>query len=146
MSSPIPSTSQNDGHRSQTPIDLDNEPELNTNLTPEDQRIIYTTIILDSSDEEQGSNEASGLTKNSVPATEAMASYKIGKSSFLNPYSVEDGTCPLCLDSFMENNPVATSCGHVYCSNCIKKAIESFKECPVCRLSIDLSRLRQFVP
>ncbi|XP_022233022.2 LON peptidase N-terminal domain and RING finger protein 2-like isoform X2 [Drosophila obscura] len=45
--------------------------------------------------------------------------------------------CPLCLEPVQA--PVATSCGHVFCSHCISTALRISQRCPLCmeHVSID---------
>ncbi|OQR85433.1 hypothetical protein ACHHYP_11843 [Achlya hypogyna] len=39
--------------------------------------------------------------------------------------------CPLCLDPFQDMT--STACGHVYCRECISKAVEKIRMCPLCQ-------------
>lgn len=39
--------------------------------------------------------------------------------------------CPVCMSTL--NEPSSTTCGHLFCSSCIEKAIEKQKKCPTCR-------------
>lgn len=45
-------------------------------------------------------------------------------------------TCPICLDSSMKKKLVSTKCGHIYCQDCLKLALQSLKKCPVCRKAL----------
>lgn len=45
-------------------------------------------------------------------------------------------TCPICLDSSMKKKLVSTKCGHIYCEDCLKLALQSLKKCPVCRKAL----------
>lgn len=40
-------------------------------------------------------------------------------------------TCPVCWNKLEE--PATTMCGHIFCTNCIKQAIQFQKKCPTCR-------------
>ncbi|EDW47753.1 GM20261 [Drosophila sechellia] len=40
--------------------------------------------------------------------------------------------CPICMENVRRRQPAATPCGHVFCIDCIQKAIEDFKKCPMC--------------
>jgi len=40
-------------------------------------------------------------------------------------------TCPICWNKM--EDPSTTSCGHIFCSTCIKQAIKVQKKCPTCR-------------
>ena len=47
-------------------------------------------------------------------------------------YEAEDLECPLCYHFFCE--PVLTPCNHLYCKNCLSKALRIFPpRCPICR-------------
>lgn len=37
--------------------------------------------------------------------------------------------CPICYHSVIERQPVTTKCGHLFCSICIKQAVEKYKKC-----------------
>ena len=39
--------------------------------------------------------------------------------------------CPICLDTM--TNPRALKCKHVFCSKCLKKALDVSNKCPVCQ-------------
>jgi len=47
--------------------------------------------------------------------------------------------CPVCMDSFVEINRggirhiVSTNCGHLFCNDCMKKAMNANFGCPKCR-------------
>ena len=45
--------------------------------------------------------------------------------------------CLICLDPFQ--NPVATTCGHIFCQSCIKESITHSKKCPSCRKKLSKS-------
>lgn len=45
-------------------------------------------------------------------------------------------TCPICLDSSMKKKLVSTKCGHIYCEDCLKLALQNLKKCPVCRKAL----------
>ncbi|GJN33541.1 hypothetical protein PR202_gb22152 [Eleusine coracana subsp. coracana] len=43
-------------------------------------------------------------------------------------------TCPVCWNKLEE--PSTTICGHIFCTNCIKQAIQFQKKCPTCRKTL----------
>ena len=45
-------------------------------------------------------------------------------------------TCPICLESIVNNQPVATRCGHLFCKACIETALKKGKKCPMCNSSL----------
>ncbi|KAJ6414950.1 hypothetical protein OIU84_003871 [Salix udensis] len=53
--------------------------------------------------------------------------------------------CPICMDEMKE--ATSTKCGHVFCKNCIEKALAVQKKCPTCRTKcIAKSIFRIFLP
>lgn len=51
--------------------------------------------------------------------------------------------CAICLDSFGDQEISFTPCGHVFCTECIQRAIRERKQCPSCNyrvISIQLKR------
>jgi hypothetical protein len=58
----------------------------------------------------------------------------------------ENLRCPCCGEFF--NNPVSLNCGHVYCSECIRKHLDSVinnntsNSCPSCKLPSQMSHIR----
>lgn len=48
-------------------------------------------------------------------------------------------SCPLC--SNQRSNPTSTLCGHIFCWDCIYRWLRERSECPICRTSIEPSRL-----
>ncbi|KAJ6307885.1 hypothetical protein OIU76_017632 [Salix suchowensis] len=53
--------------------------------------------------------------------------------------------CPICMDELEE--ATTTKCGHVFCKNCIKKALAVQKKCPTCRMKCRAKSIyRIFLP
>lgn len=49
--------------------------------------------------------------------------------------------CPICYDTF--DSTIKTSCGHIFCENCITKTLYNMVTCPMCRSEIvDISELK----
>nr|XP_051192082.1 uncharacterized protein LOC127305622 isoform X1 [Lolium perenne]XP_051192083.1 uncharacterized protein LOC127305622 isoform X1 [Lolium perenne]XP_051192084.1 uncharacterized protein LOC127305622 isoform X1 [Lolium perenne] len=42
--------------------------------------------------------------------------------------------CPVCWNKLVE--PSTTNCGHIFCTECIKQAIQYQKKCPTCRKAL----------
>lgn len=47
-------------------------------------------------------------------------------------------TCPICMDAYFEivdsgRLLVSTKCGHVFCSVCLRDALNQTQTCPICR-------------
>eukprot|EP01126_Amoeba_proteus_P035752 TRINITY_DN3610_c0_g1_i4.p1 TRINITY_DN3610_c0_g1~~TRINITY_DN3610_c0_g1_i4.p1 ORF type:complete len:393 (+),score=53.13 TRINITY_DN3610_c0_g1_i4:200-1378(+) len=49
----------------------------------------------------------------------------------------EELTCPLCMELFFE--PVTLHCGHTFCLECIGRALDTQKHCPVCRTTVHIT-------
>lgn len=50
--------------------------------------------------------------------------------------------CPICLQNINGREPTATKCGHLFCSNCIRRSINTRPKCPICNAPALLSELR----
>lgn len=46
-----------------------------------------------------------------------------------------DKNCSICLEDILQGS--MTKCGHLFCSDCIKKCIKCKKECPICKKALD---------
>lgn len=70
--------------------------------------------------------------------------WKIEETNHLiNNDSTSTMKCPVCLDSFKDNDKevVATGCGHLFCVDCIRSSIQLNNKCPLCNVpaaAIDL--------
>ena len=42
--------------------------------------------------------------------------------------------CPVCIDNF--EDPIITTCAHVFCYSCIERVIETQQKCPMCRAEL----------
>ncbi|KRF97746.1 uncharacterized protein Dwil_GK26965 [Drosophila willistoni] len=49
--------------------------------------------------------------------------------------------CPICLDSVEWRRPLATNCGHVFCSECLSIALALTHTCPVCKIRVSTRRI-----
>uniref|UniRef100_T1GQE1 RING-type domain-containing protein n=1 Tax=Megaselia scalaris TaxID=36166 RepID=T1GQE1_MEGSC len=45
--------------------------------------------------------------------------------------------CKVCLGSSRNKNPMASVCGHLFCTNCIFIALNVSKKCPYCTTPLD---------
>ncbi|XP_044950033.1 E3 ubiquitin-protein ligase complex SLX5-SLX8 subunit SLX8-like isoform X2 [Hordeum vulgare subsp. vulgare] len=50
-------------------------------------------------------------------------------------------TCPVCWNKLDE--PATTMCGHIFCTNCIKQAIQFQKKCPTCRKHLKMNNFHR---
>ncbi|XP_016963026.1 putative protein TPRXL [Drosophila biarmipes] len=44
--------------------------------------------------------------------------------------------CPVCLKDVRQGEPVATSCGHIFCTYCLLRAIRATSKCPMCSVRL----------
>ena len=47
---------------------------------------------------------------------------------------IDNELCSICMDNF--NNPTLTTCGHIFCLDCIKLCLNSKRMCPLCKKEI----------
>lgn len=48
-------------------------------------------------------------------------------------------SCAVCLEDV--KSPHSTTCGHIYCGECIKSSIKIFKKCPTCNKKLKISNV-----
>lgn len=63
---------------------------------------------------------------------------KLNTVTEIVPYSEE---CPICLDTFKNNEICITNCGHFFHKKCINIWLENNNSCPVCRAIVILCNL-----
>ncbi|KAJ8975348.1 hypothetical protein NQ317_000276 [Molorchus minor] len=51
--------------------------------------------------------------------------------------------CPICLDNFRRGHIKTTTCGHVFCSQCIETYLKEKHLCPMCRKKLNIKDLVQ---
>ncbi|EDW90145.1 putative protein TPRXL [Drosophila yakuba] len=73
---------------------------------------------------EPKSNEQDSDSSEDFPPTKRIRS-DAGESYV--PYN-----CPVCLEDVREREPVSTTCGHVFCKDCIERAVATGRMCPLC--------------
>lgn len=52
-----------------------------------------------------------------------------------DPEIIEGENCSICIDVL--DNPTMTSCGHLFCYNCIKLCLSHKKRCPMCKADLE---------
>lgn len=52
--------------------------------------------------------------------------------------------CPICFEQLGNTRAISTSCGHVFCDECIKQSLRMAKKCPLCNKK--LSKANQMHP
>jgi hypothetical protein len=68
-------------------------------------------------------------------------SYKVVPIVFTIPNkSIKEENCPICLNNL--KNPVHLPCGHTFHSDCILSWIDNNKNCPMCRLPLQWSFIK----
>lgn len=76
-----------------------------------------------------------------LPSTAAAAASSKPQVPSRSPNKVFRVQCPICLDSITNSQPVSTTCGHVFCSDCIKQSIRHHKKCPMCNTKLTLKQV-----
>lgn len=80
------------------------------------------------------------LTKDidpSFPSQSDSLSSSLPSSSSSSQLDVSDFECSLCFQIYFQ--PVTTPCGHVFCKQCLFRAIKHSSACPLCRSKLDSS-------
>lgn len=49
--------------------------------------------------------------------------------------NIDNEICSICMD--IVNNPTLTSCGHLFCYECLKLCLDKKKKCPLCVTNIE---------
>lgn len=94
-------------------------------------------VVLDESD------ESSDEVQIMEPGSQATPSVPIAQSPTKSLIK-----CPICMENAATferrgSQMVVTTCGHVFCSNCIQRSIAEQRKCPTCRKKLTV---RQFHP
>ncbi|OAF64245.1 hypothetical protein A3Q56_08053, partial [Intoshia linei] len=58
-----------------------------------------------------------------------------------NPNVNKNLICVICLNVFQD--PMRIHCGHSFCKVCIRKAMKVKKECPLCKIKIDVTGMHE---
>lgn len=51
--------------------------------------------------------------------------------------------CAICLQDMTSQSLTSTSCGHLFCTECINQALRSSNQCPMCKKTVELNTLRR---
>ncbi|XP_028316324.1 E3 ubiquitin-protein ligase RNF4 [Gouania willdenowi] len=109
-------------------VDLtSNESVLLLDEGPQTERASGLSYVVSSDDE-----DTSHPPPPPPPTVDLLSSAQTSRST---PGSI---SCPICMDSYSEMMEsgrlvVATKCGHVFCSLCLRDALKSSLTCPTCR-------------
>ncbi|XP_030380835.1 TNF receptor-associated factor 6-like [Scaptodrosophila lebanonensis] len=69
-------------------------------------------------------------------ARKAALSHHSGSNTDVDVYE-----CPMCFEPVRLREPMATKCGHVFCSVCIVAALHQSHKCPLCNKEMTKSQL-----
>ena len=53
--------------------------------------------------------------------------------------------CPICLEDLASKEISSTTCGHIFCTKCIKEVIKTSKMCPNCRTKLTLKKIYKLI-
>lgn len=76
--------------------------------------------------------------KRTQPAENLRSKRQCGGPSKL---SAVLGECPICMEPFDTKQLSATVCGHIFCTPCLKSALQSKKVCPMCRKHVNMKKV-----
>ena len=66
---------------------------------------------------------------------------KANEATGLSDKGPESIKCTICLETV--TNMTSTSCGHVFCGECIRNAVQVSNQCPICRTKLTLGKLHR---
>uniref|UniRef100_A0A061RK57 Ubiquitin-protein ligase zinc ion binding protein n=1 Tax=Tetraselmis sp. GSL018 TaxID=582737 RepID=A0A061RK57_9CHLO len=122
-------------------------PILNDDQSPEVQPCEIVDLTSDTAATAEGAGDC--VIVGSVPpppkrrrsvAPQSLARQEARGSGGATP-SINSIKCPICLGGIQ--NMTSTTCGHVFCQECIKQAVKAQKKCPTCRKPIMLRHLHR---
>jgi len=70
-----------------------------------------------------------GAYASSLEHKEELSGSGYERELFIDQVTAEDYICPICQD--IVRDCVKTSCGHIYCEQCLNKQLKIKRECPV---------------
>jgi hypothetical protein len=77
------------------------------------------------------------------PEREAKERQLVGQANYfeemlkeLQKLDQEAVECPMCMDSLKPDGCMVTSCGHLFCSECIRTCLQNNGQCPTCRRAL----------
>lgn len=110
-------------------VDLTSDPAAVVDLTND------TVLVVD---EEQGQSYVVSSDEEEPSVTAASATASTASARRREGSSGVHINCPVCMDSYFEivdsgRLLVSTRCGHVFCSLCLRDALNHSHSCPICR-------------
>lgn len=82
-------------------------------------------------------NRAATSTPIPVQASTSQAPQLDIDDSYQSQANAIKYSCPICLESVKNREPVSTMCGHVFCKVCIRAALQQAKKCPMCKKNLN---------
>lgn len=83
------------------------------------------------------SEKSVGLDANDMPMAKRA---KLDSTNETKSLQIECAVCSYCVDN---QNLACTPCGHLFCFECITKAINDHTVCPTCAEPVQLNNLRR---
>ncbi len=127
-------------------IDLCDSPIAGTSSRTQSSRKIGTTsrtydLHVEFLDKPGSAFPKPKLTLGTPPPRKLSTSKKSTGARERNVKSESSLSCPICLDSLRQKNPMSTTCGHIFCKSCINQAMKNAKQCPLCKKKLATTQI-----
>ena len=80
-------------------------------------------------------NQAYHMLKKQYETIVTESKYMLNILEKMKTEEIIEDNCAICLDSIVQ--PALTSCGHLFCYNCLKMCLDNKKLCPLCKTNLE---------
>lgn len=131
VNSPVAGPSKSDPVEAGVLVLDDSVPSYTFNCNQYDQKLVETENLL-----KDVNKILDELTDKSPKKVETKADVTSPMAMIRAP------ECPICMDRLTNHETrVITTCGHLFCKSCIKKALTMNKKCPTCRTKLTMAKV-----